>query len=46
MARDKKIELDIDEVEGIKAIDSRKFYRSIPQFNLEIPKYQYIDKII
>ena len=32
--------------EGIKALGNKRFYRIIPQINLGIRKYQYIDKII
>ena len=29
-----------------KTLGNGRFYRTISQFNLEIPKYQYIDNII
>ena len=34
------------QVEGIKVHDNGGFYKIIPQFNLEILKYQYIGKMI
>ena len=41
-----KFEMTLIPIKGIKALGNKKFYRTILQFNLEIPKYQYIVKII
>ena len=34
-----------EESEGIKALGNKRFYRTIPQFNLKIPKCQYNSNI-
>ena len=31
--------------EGIKVLDNKILYRTLDQFNMRIPKYQYIDNI-